>query len=58
MYSRVPEHPRMRFVFLHNPGVLTSVAQAMFNLIMVNDAARFFPAAQYDEAIAWLLQEK
>lgn len=52
--KRVPRHAQLRLVFLHNPGVLTSVAQTLFNLLRVRDIARFFPADQYDAAVNWL----
>jgi hypothetical protein len=57
-YDRVPQHAQMRFVFLHHPSVLTSVVQGMVNLVMVGDTARFFPADQFDRAVAWLLDSR
>lgn len=55
--KRNPGHAPLRFVFMHQPGVLTSIAQSLFNLLRVRDVARFFSADQYDEAIAWLRRE-
>lgn len=54
VYREVPKQPPLRFAILNNPGVLTSVVQGMFNLMIVRNTTRFFPADQFDQAINWL----
>jgi hypothetical protein len=58
MYGRHPNHARVSLAFVHRGNVLTSVAHSFFKLHRPSDPVHFFPAEQYDAAIAWLLGEK
>jgi hypothetical protein len=55
MYGRHPNHAGVSLAFVHRGNVLTSVAHSFFKLHRPSDPVDFFPAEQYDAAIAWLL---
>lgn len=56
MNMRIPQRPRQRLAFLHHPNALTHVVQSFIQLQRLKDPVHFFPAEQYDAAIAWLLE--
>lgn len=59
MNSRFPQRAALCIAFVHRPNVLTSVVQSMVQLLRSDDPpARFFPPDKYDEAIAWLSQDR
>lgn len=59
MLKNYPGRARSRAVFLINPGFFVSIMDTFIKLLRSEDKdkVQFFPAEQYDQAIAWLLRD-